>query len=197
MKIGSLALVFQLKERTEETSDPEAERQWFRRKVLRKATDQIKDSVRYLAEHEEIHLTKRHRLLGRHTLTTTIASISQKVWRMGFNDSSPRRCPIEAPKSAFVSRSETYFFTLEGNVCWGNIGHMLGFTISCGRRYDQDRGLRIVRPLPSFWIQIPRHGRATMGGRETYLMIGVVPIRQGQISSPAPRCQRHGIVCRQ
>lgn len=57
VKIGSLALVFQLKERTEETSDPEAERQWFRRKVLRKATNQIKDSVRYLAEHEEIRLT--------------------------------------------------------------------------------------------------------------------------------------------
>ncbi|MER9657739.1 hypothetical protein NKJ26_30665 [Mesorhizobium sp. M0152] len=57
VKIGSLALVFQLKERTEETSNPEAERQWFRRKVLRKATNQIKDSVRYLAEHEEIRLT--------------------------------------------------------------------------------------------------------------------------------------------
>lgn len=57
VKIGSLGLVFQLKERTEETSDPEAERQWFRRKVLRKATDQIKDSLRYLAENEEILLT--------------------------------------------------------------------------------------------------------------------------------------------
>ncbi|MES0100911.1 hypothetical protein [Mesorhizobium sp. M0019] len=57
VKIGSLALVFQLKERTEETSDPEAERQWFRRKVLRKGTDQIKDSLRYLAENEEIRLT--------------------------------------------------------------------------------------------------------------------------------------------
>ncbi|MER8880003.1 hypothetical protein [Mesorhizobium sp. M0684] len=57
VKIGSLAMVFQLKERAEETSDPEAERQWFPRKVLRKATDQIKDTVRYLAEHEEIRLT--------------------------------------------------------------------------------------------------------------------------------------------
>jgi len=57
VKIGSLAFVFQLKERAEETSDPEVERQWFRRKVLRKATDQIKDSLRYLADHEEIRLS--------------------------------------------------------------------------------------------------------------------------------------------
>jgi len=57
VKIGSLALVFQLKERTEETLDPETERQWFRRKVLGKATDQIKASLRYLAENEKILLT--------------------------------------------------------------------------------------------------------------------------------------------
>ena len=57
VKIGPLALVFQLKERTEATSDPETERQWFRRKVLGRATDQIKASLRYLAENEEIRLT--------------------------------------------------------------------------------------------------------------------------------------------
>ncbi|MCZ7454370.1 hypothetical protein [Rhizobium rhizogenes] len=56
VRIGSLAFVFQLKERTEETTDPEAERQWFRRKVLRKAKDQIKASLRYLSETEEIEL---------------------------------------------------------------------------------------------------------------------------------------------
>lgn len=57
VKIGSLALVFQLKERTGETLDPDTERKWFRGKVLRKATDQIKDTLRYLAENEEICLT--------------------------------------------------------------------------------------------------------------------------------------------
>lgn len=57
VRIGSLAMVFQLKERTEATSDPEAERRWFQRKVLRKGTDQIKDSIRYLAENEEIRLS--------------------------------------------------------------------------------------------------------------------------------------------
>ncbi len=56
VKIGSLVLVFQLKERAGETSDPDTERQWFRRKVLRKASDQIKASLRYLAENEEIRL---------------------------------------------------------------------------------------------------------------------------------------------
>jgi hypothetical protein len=57
VRIGTLALLFQLKERTEETLDPQAERQWFRRKVLRKATDQIKASLRYLTDNEEIRLT--------------------------------------------------------------------------------------------------------------------------------------------
>lgn len=57
VKIGPLALVFQLKERTEETSDPEVERQWFQRKVLRKAKDQVKASLKYLAENDEIILT--------------------------------------------------------------------------------------------------------------------------------------------
>lgn len=57
VRIGTLAFVFQLKERGEETTDPEAERQWFRRKVLRKAKDQIKASLRYLSDTEEIALT--------------------------------------------------------------------------------------------------------------------------------------------
>src|SRR5690606_7820546 len=57
VRIGSLAMVFQLKERTEATSDPETERRWFQRKVLRNGTDQIKDSIRYLAENEEIRLS--------------------------------------------------------------------------------------------------------------------------------------------
>ncbi|MCF1433194.1 hypothetical protein GOZ97_16520 [Agrobacterium vitis] len=57
VKIGSLGFVFQLKERTEATEDPEIERRWFKQKVLRKAKDQIKASLRYLSENEKIHLT--------------------------------------------------------------------------------------------------------------------------------------------
>lgn len=57
VKLGPLALVFQLKEREEETQDQEAERTWFRRKVLGKAVDQIKASLRYLKENEDIKLT--------------------------------------------------------------------------------------------------------------------------------------------
>ncbi|WP_425906994.1 hypothetical protein [Nitrobacter sp. TKz-YC02] len=62
VKIGSLALVFQLEERTEETLDPKTERQWFRRKVLGKAMDQIKASLRYLAENEKTDKATRLRL---------------------------------------------------------------------------------------------------------------------------------------
>ncbi|TPK93177.1 MULTISPECIES: hypothetical protein [unclassified Mesorhizobium] len=57
VKIGSLALLFQLKERSQETADPDVERRWFQGKVLKKATSQIKDSLRYLSENEEIRLT--------------------------------------------------------------------------------------------------------------------------------------------
>lgn len=56
VKIGSLALVFQLKERSAASADPEVERQWFRKKVLRKAVDQIKDTLHYLTESPEIEL---------------------------------------------------------------------------------------------------------------------------------------------
>lgn len=54
--IGPLAYVFQLKERTEATDDPETEKKWFHNKVLGKATKQIRDSTRYLSEHESIGL---------------------------------------------------------------------------------------------------------------------------------------------
>lgn len=57
VRIGNLALIFQLKQREEETDDPEQERTWFRRKVLQKAVSQIKDSLDYLRDHERISLT--------------------------------------------------------------------------------------------------------------------------------------------
>lgn len=55
--LGDLAYVFQLKERTNPTDDPEAERRWFKDKVLRKATKQIRDTVGYLSDNEKIALT--------------------------------------------------------------------------------------------------------------------------------------------
>jgi hypothetical protein len=57
VRIGTLAYVLQLKERSEETDDPQIERQWFRRKVLGTATRQIRDSVTYLSEQKAIQLT--------------------------------------------------------------------------------------------------------------------------------------------
>jgi hypothetical protein len=57
VRIGPLAYVFQLKERSGETDDPEAERKWFHNKVLGKATKQIRDSLWYLSEQDSISLT--------------------------------------------------------------------------------------------------------------------------------------------
>ncbi len=51
------AYVLQLKEREEETTDPEAERKWFVRKVIGKATKQVRDTLQFLNEHQHIRIT--------------------------------------------------------------------------------------------------------------------------------------------
>lgn len=55
--LGDYAFVLQLKQRGAETEDVEAERAWFRKKVLDKATSQIRDTLQFLNEHEQIHIT--------------------------------------------------------------------------------------------------------------------------------------------
>lgn len=55
--LGNYAFVMQLKERREETQDPEVERSWFQKKVLDQATSQVRDSLRFLREHEQIRIT--------------------------------------------------------------------------------------------------------------------------------------------
>jgi hypothetical protein len=55
--LGEYALVLQLKERVDGTDDPEIERAWFRRKVLDKAVSQVRDTLRFLNEHEQIRVT--------------------------------------------------------------------------------------------------------------------------------------------
>lgn len=54
---GEYAFVLQLKQRGDETEDPEVERSWFREKVLKKATSQVRDTLRFLNEHEQIRVT--------------------------------------------------------------------------------------------------------------------------------------------
>lgn len=59
--LGDLLLAFQLKEREpSKDSSEESERRWFEKKVLTKATRQIRDTLRYLDENESISL-KNHR----------------------------------------------------------------------------------------------------------------------------------------
>jgi hypothetical protein len=55
--LGDHAYALQLKEREGETDDPDAERSWFKKKVLGKATSQIRDTLRFLGEHEKIRIT--------------------------------------------------------------------------------------------------------------------------------------------
>jgi hypothetical protein len=56
--LGDVLLVFQIKERSlDQTGDAAAERRWFESKVIRKATKQLRDTLRYLNAYEEIRVT--------------------------------------------------------------------------------------------------------------------------------------------
>jgi hypothetical protein len=55
--LGDYAFVLQLKQREDETENPDAERTWFRKRILDKATRQIRDTLRFLDEHEQIRIT--------------------------------------------------------------------------------------------------------------------------------------------
>lgn len=74
---GSRAYVLQLKQREDPTDDPDAERVWFQKKVLKKATSQIRDSLRFLDENREIHITNQrgHRFDIRRDALTQITKI--------------------------------------------------------------------------------------------------------------------------
>ena len=59
--LDELAIIFQLKERCiAGTTTPDSEEKWFSKKVVKRGTKQIRDSLRYLNEHQSINL-KNHR----------------------------------------------------------------------------------------------------------------------------------------
>lgn len=57
---GDQAFVLQLKQRDGATTDPAAERVWFEKKILKKATSQIRDTLHYLEENVRIHIRNEH-----------------------------------------------------------------------------------------------------------------------------------------
>jgi hypothetical protein len=75
--LGDYAFVLQLKERIAAKEDPEAERGWFRNKVLGKATKQVRDTLQFLRDHETIRLTdeRGHAFEIRGAQLTDITSI--------------------------------------------------------------------------------------------------------------------------
>jgi hypothetical protein len=50
IQLDDLLMVFQVKKRKDASTDPETERSWFERKVLKKATSQVRDTVSYLRD---------------------------------------------------------------------------------------------------------------------------------------------------
>jgi len=56
--MGGTLSILQLKERNQsDVKDEDSEQAWFKNKILRKATKQIRDSLQYLEEHDEIEIT--------------------------------------------------------------------------------------------------------------------------------------------
>lgn len=63
--VDDLLMLYQLKERAKLTGmSPEGERRWFRKKVLKEATKQVRDTLRYLETQPEISITNQrgHRI---------------------------------------------------------------------------------------------------------------------------------------
>src|SRR5262245_6535222 len=59
--IGNLLLAYQVKERMlDGDTDPDQEARWFERKVLGRATRQVRDTLTYLESHEAI-VVRNHR----------------------------------------------------------------------------------------------------------------------------------------
>lgn len=71
--LDDLLIVYQLKERAApEKTSPSTEERWFDRKVLKQATRQIRDTLAFLCEHEQIQL-ENHR---GHTFRLSVSSIA-------------------------------------------------------------------------------------------------------------------------
>ena len=59
--LDDLLIIYQLKERSQNTEDPiDADKKWFENKVVKKATRQIRDTLQFLQEYSEIEL-RNHR----------------------------------------------------------------------------------------------------------------------------------------
>ncbi|MBL8587483.1 MAG: hypothetical protein JNK46_03045 [Methylobacteriaceae bacterium] len=108
VKFGSFAIIFQMKERTQETNDPEVERRWFQRKVLRKAKDQIKSTLSYLSKNSNITIDndRGHSI----TLDFSNVSIVRKIILFKGGRHLPRYCFM---KKRIVSAEAKFIHILE------------------------------------------------------------------------------------
>lgn len=59
--LGDIAFVIQMKQRAKPTDDPEVEKRWFKDAILRTAVRQIKDSLRFLSEHDGISIANERK----------------------------------------------------------------------------------------------------------------------------------------
>lgn len=90
--LQDLLILYQVKERKISSSiaDPEEEKKWFNRKVLKKGTRQIRDSLNYLNQEDKIPL-KNHRGETFELSTKSLTAIDKIVLYYS-NESLPLAC---------------------------------------------------------------------------------------------------------
>jgi hypothetical protein len=89
--IGELLIIYQLKERDDESVQSEdGERKWFKNKVLRAATEQVRATLQYLKKHPAIDITNERG----HVLNVSSAKVKQLVKLIIYKPSSllPKDC---------------------------------------------------------------------------------------------------------
>jgi hypothetical protein len=76
--VGSTLVAFQLKAREAKTADAESEAKWFNAKVLKQGTRQIRDTLRYLEDHQPLELAN-HRGHKQTLAPTNIQNIHKVI----------------------------------------------------------------------------------------------------------------------
>ena len=89
--LNDLLVAFQLKERNiSHDTNPAKEEKWFNNKVIRTATKQIRDTLAYLKDYKEIHLTNgRNHVFN--VATATLKTID-KIVLYSPHDKLPQQC---------------------------------------------------------------------------------------------------------
>jgi hypothetical protein len=88
--MGDTAFIIQMKERTEPKDDPDTEERWFKGSILRTAVRQIKDSLRFLKDHDAISIANERG--QRRMVSGSSLQHVEKIILYAAGDALPDKC---------------------------------------------------------------------------------------------------------